>query len=216
LARDELARPLLSVVCVGAVVLVAGDAVGGADARATSTQSSSLCRAAGGVAVWSPSGKRIAYVGRQQAICVAFADGTHARPLPYTVCDASCRRANPDNYPLQLAWVRPKLLLDLDDFQLFKVQFGQKPQLLGAVQGEIDSFSVDASRDRAAIGSSVCSNCRGPVTTLSVPTGRIIGQIGGPSSDNDSPSLSPNGTRLVFFATQPRIAVWTASADGTT
>src|ERR1700759_5408627 len=107
----------LSVVCVSAVVLVTGAPAGGTDTRAASGRTRSLCGAAGGVAVWSPGGKRIAYVGRQQAICVASADGTDARPLPYTVCNASCRRAYPDNYPLQLAWVRPRLLLYLDDFQ---------------------------------------------------------------------------------------------------
>lgn len=203
----------LGLVCVFAIALVAGYGFAGADGKATTSQTRSVCRTAGGVATWSPDGKRIGYVGRLHAICVASADGMHARPLPYTVCRVQCRVHLPDP-PIQLDWVRPKLLLYLDDFELFAVQIGQRPRLLGKVQGEIDTFAADARGDRVALGSSVCSNCRGPVTVLSVPSGRIVGRIGGPAADNYFPSLSPDGKRLAFIETQPRIEVWTASADG--
>lgn len=110
--------------------------------------------------------------------------------------------------------MRPKLLLYLADFQIFKFQVGQRPQLLGNVQGEIDTFAVDRKGDRVALGSSACPNCRGPVTVLSVPAGSVVGQIGGPSADNSLPSLSPDGKRLVFTEGESTIGVWTASADG--
>lgn len=199
---------------VGSALMVAtaaGFAFDAPSGKATTAQTGSVCGRAGGVATWSPNGKRIAYVGRLHAICVAFVDGTHARPLPYTVCTGRCRRDLPDP-PIQLDWARPKLLLYLADFQLFKLQIGQRPQLLGDVQGGIEEFAVDARGDRVALGSSACPNCRGPVTVLSVPAGTIVGQIGGPSADNDLPSLSPDGKRLAFVAATG--VAWTASADG--
>lgn len=195
------------------LAVLAGFAFSGASGKATTAETKSVCGMAGGVATWSLDGKRIAYVGRLHAICIASADGTHARPLPYTICKAGCRRDLPDP-PIQLKWVRPKLLLYLDDFQIFKLHVGQRPQLLGTVQGAIDTFAVDARGDHVALGSSVCSNCRGPVTVLDVSSGRIVGQIGGPSADNYFPSLSPDGRRLVFTETEPEIRVWTASVDG--
>lgn len=199
------------------VAVAAGSAFGGANGTATATTlTKSVCARAGGLASWSPAGKRIAFVGSagsRHAICVAYANGTHARPLPYTVCQRRCR------LPLigwsgRLDWVRPTLLLYLADFQIFKLQLGQRPRHLGKVQGGIDTFALDAKGDRVALGSSICSNCRGPVTVLSVPAGRIVGQIGGPPADNFSPSLSPDGKRLVFTETAPQFGVWTASADG--
>lgn len=192
------------------VVAVSVFAFGVASGTATTTSAKAVCTKAAGVATWSPDGNRIAYVGQLHAICIASADGRHARALPYTVCEGRCRAKLPDP-PIQLAWVRPKLLLYLDDFQIFKVQVGQRPQLLGTVQGKIDMFAVDARADRAALGSSACPNCRGPVTVLSVPAGRIVSQIGGPTADNDFPSLSPDGKRLVFVGTTGASTAW---ADG--
>lgn len=210
-------RPVgLAVVSALVVAAVVSFAFGVPSGKARTAQTRSVCGAAGGVAAWSPGGKRIAFVGgagSRHAICIADADGTHARPLRYT----DCRRRCP--LPLigfsgQLDWVRPKLLLYLADFQIFKLQIGQRPQLLGNVQGAIDTFAVDARGDRVALGSSVCSNCRGPVTVLGVPTGQIVGQIGGPTADNYYPSLSPDGKRVAFTEAEPQFGVWTASADG--
>jgi Tol biopolymer transport system component len=206
----------LGVVSALVVAPVVSVAFGVPSGKATRAQTRSVCGVAGGVATWSPDGKRIAFVGgagSRHAICAADADGTHARPLRYTVCRRRCRLPLV-SFSGQLDWLRPRLLLYLADFQIFKLQIGQRPQLLGKVQGGIDTFAVDARGDRVALGSSVCSNCRGPVTVLSVPTGRIVGQIGGPTADNYYPSLSPDGKRLVFTETEPQIGVWTASANG--
>jgi Tol biopolymer transport system component len=204
----------LSVVWVLVIALGAGYAFGGATAKGT-TGAMSGCAAAGGPAAWSPDGRRIAYVGsagtQRHAICVASANGADARRVGYTAC--GCGRGVYD-VPIQLDWARSNLLLYLDNFKVFKLQIGQRPQLLGKTQGEIDSIAVDAKGDRVALGSSVCTLCRGPITVLSVPSGRILSKIGGPEADNYSPTLSPDGKRVAFIATEPRIGVWTASASG--
>jgi Tol biopolymer transport system component len=188
-------------------------------------QAASPCGDVTGVAVWSPNGDRIAYVGARrpipyigsgvsplQAICVADGNGRHAKPLRYTVCRTPCRLDLIDS-PSQLAWVRPKLLLYLDSFRIFKVPLGQRPEPLGKQDG-IDTFSVDAGGDRIALGSSVCALCHGPVTVESVKQGSVLGTIGGPAADNFGPSLSPGGKRLAFVKTVPTHGVWTASATG--
>lgn len=198
------------------VTLLSGYAFTGATGKATTMRAKAVCATAGGPASWSPDGKRIAFIGSagaRHAICVAHANGTHARPLRYTGCRRRCHLPLIGSFG-QLDWVRPKLLLYLADFQIFKLQVGRRPRLLGTAQGGIDTFAVDVKGDRVALGSSVCSNCRGPVTVLSVPAGRIVGQIGGPAADNFYPSLSPDGERLVFTETQPQFGVWMASADG--
>jgi Tol biopolymer transport system component len=188
-------------------------------------QTASPCGDVTSVAVWSPNGKLIAYVGARRpipypgsgvsplrAICVADANGRHAQPLRHTVCRTPCRLDLIDS-PSRLDWVRPKLLLYLDSFRIFKVPVGQRPEPLGKQDG-IDTFSVDARGDRVALGSSVCGLCHGPVTVESVPKGRVLGAIGGPTADNFGPSLSPDGRRLVFLESVPTHSVWTASATG--
>jgi len=188
-------------------------------------RTASPCGDVTSIAAWSPNGERIAYVGARrpmpylgsgvsplQAICVADAHGRHAKPLRYTVCRGPCHHGLFES-PSQLAWVRPELLLYLDSFRIFKVPLGQRPEPLGKHDG-VDTFSVDAGGDRVALGSSVCGLCHGPVTVESVPQGRVLGTIGGPSIDNDLPSLSPDGRRLAFTEALPTNSVWTASATG--
>lgn len=171
----------------------------------------------GSVATWSPSGKRIAFVGyglRSAAICVANADGSNAQP----VRGASCPRRGYCaliNYPTQLIWARPKLLLYADWARgIFVVPPAGTPKRIGKLSDVYDAISVDASGDRIAHGSSsCCDTSRGPVTVLSVPSGRVVGKIGGTTTANFSPSLSPDGKQVVFEGGNPA-GVWTASVTG--
>jgi Tol biopolymer transport system component len=175
---------------------------------------------------WSPDGTRIAFVGRRlrhgplpvRAICVATADGKSAAPLPHTVCTRRCRLDLIDS-PTQLFWVQPNLLLYGDDFRIFTIRVGGKPELLGREPGSFEQFSVDSAGDRVAAGSSDCPRCVGPVTVLSVPSGRLVGRVGGKKLDNITPSLSPDGKQVVFVrdyadGSGRTKGIWAASVDG--
>jgi dipeptidyl aminopeptidase/acylaminoacyl peptidase len=175
---------------------------------------------------WSPDGTQIAFVGRRlghgplavRAICVATADGKNAAPLPHTVCTTRCRLDLIDS-PSQLAWVQPNLLLYGDDFRIFTISVGGAPELLGREPGSFEQFSVDTAGDRVAAGFSNCPRCAGPVTVLDVPSGRVVGRLGGKKLDNITPSLSPDGTQVVFVrnavdSSERTRGIWTASADG--
>jgi hypothetical protein len=169
------------------------------------------------VATWSPSGKQIAFVGygaRSAAVCVADADGRHARPLRHAICP---RRGYCSliNSPTELFWASSKLLLYGDWAKgIFAVPFGGKPKRIGTLNDIYDALSVDAAGDRIAHGSSsCCSTSRGPVTVLGVPSGRVIGKIGSTKTANFSPSLSPDGRRVAFVGGRPT-EVLTASVTG--
>ena len=153
-----------------------------------------------------------------RAICVANADDKQAAPLPYTVCTRRCRLDLIDS-PSQLFWVQPNLLLYGDDFRIFTVPVGGKPQLIGRQFGSFGQFSVDSAGDRVAAGAPSCPRCNGPVTVLDVPSGALVGRIGGKKVDNVTPSISPDGGKVVFArytsgdSAHP-LGLWTASADG--
>jgi hypothetical protein len=175
---------------------------------------------------WSPDGTQIAFSGWRlghgpvplRAICVAGADGENAAPLAHTVCGKKCRLDLIDS-PTQLYWVAPKLLLYGDDFRIFVVPLGGKPQLLGSEPGSFEQFSVDAAGDRVAAGNSDCPRCAGPATVLDVPSGKVVGRLGGSKFDNIEPSISPDGSQVVFardYADDSgrTLGLWTADADG--
>jgi WD40 repeat protein len=182
---------------------------------------------------WSPSGKQIAWYGYRwplpplhhrpasisvlRAICVSDADGKHLRPLRYTVCSEHCTRDLGDGVG-QLYWAEPKLLLYGNDSGIFTIPAGRKPKLLTR-RGAPEPFVADAAGDRVAVGIiPSCTSCVGPVTVLDVSSGRLVGEVGGKKLANTEPSLSPNGTQVVFarFAKSglPK-GIWTADADGT-
>jgi WD40 repeat protein len=153
-----------------------------------------------------------------RAICVANADGTNAAPLPHTTCTRQCRLDLIDS-STQLYWVQPKLLLYGDDYRIFKVTVGGKPAYLGKQPGSYEQFSVDSAGDRVAAGFSSCPRCAGPVTVLDVPSGSIVGKIGGTKLDNTDASIAPDGTQVVFVRYRSgdnasALGIWTASVDG--
>jgi len=165
---------------------------------------------------WSPDGTQIAWYGYRwprphnhavgsynilRAVCVSDADGKHIHRLRNTVCSERCSKGFGDP-PDRLDWVGPTLLLAGNDLGIFTVSVGQKPELLGKT-GPVP-FSVDASGDRAASGTNDCSGCSGPVQIFSVPSGSVVGVVGGTKLANSEPSLSPDGTQVVFTRSPPR------------
>ncbi len=182
------------------------------------------------VPTWSPDGTQIAWFGYRwprpphghavgsyntlRAICVSAADGKHLHPLRGTVCSEHC--VVDLDPPSQLDWVGSNLLLYGNDTGTFKISVGRKPKLL-ATKGP-DPFSADAAGDRIATGTAGCV-CSGSVTVRGVPSGAVVGVVGDTKFNNGAPSLSPDGTQVVFqrsAATDPgpRPSIWTAAADG--
>jgi Tol biopolymer transport system component len=183
---------------------------------------------------WSPDGTQMAWYGFRwplpphhhrvgsynilRAICVSDADGKHVRPLVNTACSEHCSIGFADP-PDQLDWVGPSLLLYGNDNGVSTISVGQKPKVLGRTGP--DPYSVDAGGDRVATSSFAfgCTGCSGPVKILSVPSGAVVGVVGGTKLDNSQPSLSPDGIQVVFTrstgkASGPAPSIWTAAADG--
>ncbi len=208
-----------------AVVAVHGTAGAAPLAWSAVRQAAAACSSTN-LPTWSPDGAQIAFVGRRlgdgplpvRAICIATADGKSAAPLPQTVCTRRCALDLIDS-PTQLFWVQPDLLLYGDDFRIFTIPLHGKPEPLGIEPGSFEQFSVDAAGDRVAAGSANCPRCAGPVTVLSVPSGRLVGRVGGKKLDNITPSLSPDGRQVVFVRdyaddSARTAGIWTASVDG--
>ena len=176
---------------------------------------------------WSPDGTEIAFYGTRwpppahahrnpndilQALCTANADGTNAQPVRYTVCTGKC----PDP-PNQLAWL-PSGLFFLRDGDVYRIAPGSKPVRVMAFNGL--SFAADVVGDRIAAGQwPSCTQCAGPVTIYSLSTGRRLGTVGGKKLYNVNPSLSPDGTKVVFERdaagdSGKLFGIWTANVDG--
>lgn len=211
-------------VLIASVILLALLA---ATSRASST-SISPCRRVH-QPTWSPDGQQIAYYGTRwppptghrnpndilQALCTANADGTSAQPLRYTVCSERC----PDP-PYQIAWLQPNALLFLRDGDILRLAPGSKPQKIAATINA-PFFALDAAGDRIAAGAAYpgCTSCAGPVTVINLATGRQLGTVGGKKLDNVYPSLSPDGTKVVFERDASNdsgktFGIWTAKTNG--
>jgi Tol biopolymer transport system component len=224
---------------LGRLVAVAGTAVtlavavGCGAGGATAKRTVSPCGTATAPA-WSPDGTQIAWFGYRwplpphhhavgsynilRAFCTSNADGTNLHQLPKTVCSERCSN-NLGDPPGQLNWVGPSLLVFGSDDGVRTVSVGRKPELL-ARKGP-DPYAIDAQGDRVATNdfAAGCTSCRGPVRIFSVPSGAAIGVVGGKKLFNYQPSLSPDGSQVVFTR-QPatdtgRPGIWTANADGT-
>jgi hypothetical protein len=177
---------------------------------------------------WSPDGARIAYYGRRwppppghgnpndilQALCTANADGTNTQPLRYTACSDKC----PDP-PDQLAWLPSNRLLVLRDGAIVRFAPGSKPRKIARINDF--SFATNAAGTRIAAGAGTpsCLSCSGPVTILDARSGALIGKVGGKKLYNVDPSLSPDGSKVVFERNAAddsgkTFGIWTANADG--
>lgn len=180
---------------------------------------------------WSSDGTQIAWYGRRwplpnlhhasgsikllRAICVSDADGKNIHALPHTTCSERCSRELIEP-PGELDWVASGMLYG-SDAGIFTIPTGQKPALVGRTPP--NPFSTDTKGDRVAAGASECPGCRGPVKILDVPAGAVVGKVGGTRFDNIEPSLSPDGSQVVFTRLTEggpgkQKGIWTASADG--
>ena len=218
---------------VGSALIIAvavGCASGGA--AATAQKQVSPCGTAT-APTWSPDGTQLAWYGYRwprpphhhaagsyntlRAICVSDANGKHLHRLANTVCSQHCFSKAFGDPPGRLDWVTPTTLLSANDLGIYAIPIGQKPKLLGKA-GPVP-FSVDARGDRVASGVNECPDCAGPVKVLGVPSGAVVGAIGGTKVNNSVPSLSPDGSQVVFARSpashSPTVpSLWTASADG--
>ena len=209
---------LTAVVVLLAIVAATGHAASSAVSPCTAVR----------MAVWSPDGQQIAFSATRwpppaakhrnpndilQALCTASADGTNARPLRFTACDSKC----PDP-PGRLVWLRPDALLVLRDGDILRIAPGSKPKKIARISDF--SFVTDAAGTRIAAGAGdpSCLSCSGAVTVLDAQSGARVGTVGGKKLDNVSPSLSPDGTRVVFQRdasddSGKTFGIWTAKTD---
>jgi WD40 repeat protein len=214
-----------------AIAVAVGCGSSGAAVKSQAKQAVSPCGTVTAHA-WSPDGTQIAWFGYRwprpphghavgsynilRAFCTSDADGKQLHQVPHTVCSERCSH-NLGDPPGQLDWVGPSLLVYGSDDGIHTISVGQKPKLL-AREGP-DPYAIDAKGDRVAAGvTASCNSCPGPVKIYDVPSGAVVGVVGGTKLSNSQPSLSPDGTQVALTrrtATDSGTpGIWTASADG--
>jgi len=175
---------------------------------------------------WSPDGTQIAYYGTRwpppahphandilQALCTANADGTNVQPLRYTVCSERC----PDP-PYPIVWL-PSGILYLQDGAIFRITPGSKPQKIARPNAVSFVTNPTGTRIATNLFYGGCLSCAGPVTILDAQSGAVVGTAGGKKLENINPSLSPNGSKVVFERNASNdsgktFGIWTANVNG--
>jgi Tol biopolymer transport system component len=162
---------------------------------------------------WSPDGNRIAWTAAPLAdhvsppgwqIWTARSDGSGARK----VAGGSVALSEGVD---QLDWVDRGTFAFLGNYSVYLQRLGRKATLVARV--EDDPFSRDATGRRFAYSASTCGqgHCPTQIVVFDRKTRKRV-TIGGPKSFFFQPSLSPDGSHVVFTAPA---GLTVARTDGT-